>query len=225
MKRKNREISVFSISALDLFCSAMGVFMILCFVVMETKQKTVELPPDVKVINSLTLVLSLEANFTNYGDKSEWHPIAVGDLELNVKANLPNNKQLEYTPRQPSHEAYTSASYISDSVQGGSDVWLATPVLPGSYEIAYIIYKNHGKNKTVKCNRKRNNGKDFYLEYGQFKVTLRVITPTGTSTIEHIYDADKFLQSNTLIPISKINVDKNGNINKPTQLPLAATQD
>lgn len=212
MKRKNREISVFSISALDLFCSAMGVFMILCFVIMEKEPKMVEVPSDVKVMNNLTLVLSLEANFEN---DSKWHPIAVGDLDLHVKMPV-DGKQLEYTPTQKEHAEYANASYISDSVQGGADVWMVTLAPTGTYNISYCIHRDHGGEKTVKCHRKRSNGKNITLRYNQFKVTLRVITPNSNQTIDHIYSSDEFRQSEKLIPISDIRIDSGGNVQLTT---------
>ena len=217
MKRKNRETSVFSISALDLFCSAMGVFMILCFVIMENEPKNVEVPPDVKVMNNLTLVLSLEADFEN---DPRWHPIAVGDLDLNVKMPV-NGKQLEYTPAMKHHAEYANASYISDSVQGGADVWMVSLAPTGTYNVSYIINQDHGGKEIVKCRRKRSNGKNIY-RYRRFRVTLRVLAPNCNQTIEHVYDKNEFCRGDKLIPISDIQVDSQGNI-QLTECPRSTT--
>ncbi len=218
MKKKNRETSVFSISALDLFCSAMGVFMILCFAIMEKEPKMVEVPSDVKVMNSLTLVLSLEANFEN---DSKWHPIAVGDLDLNVKMPV-DGKHLEYTPTKKNHEEYANASYISDSVQGGADVWMTTLAPVGTYHISYLINQDHGRKEIVKCRRKRSNGKDICIKYKHFRVTLRAISPNCNQTIEHVYSKDEFRKSDKLIPISDIQVNSHGNV-QLTQRPRTST--
>ena len=196
----------------------MGVFMILCFVIMEKEPKMVEVPSDVKVMNSLTLVLSLEANFEN---DSKWHSIAIGDLDLYVQMPV-DGKQLLYTPAKKNHKEYANASYISDSVQGGADVWMVTLAPTGTYNISYLIHQDHGGEKIVKCHKKRSNGKDISLKYKQFKVTLRVITPNGHQTIDHIYSSDDFCQSDKLIPISDIQIDSSGNV-QLTEHPLTTT--
>ena len=58
MQKKNREVNVFSLSALDLFCSAMGAFLLVSIILMTqvghktppTKQKTTQPPPlEIKV--------------------------------------------------------------------------------------------------------------------------------------------------------------------------------
>ncbi|MEM7384392.1 MAG: hypothetical protein AAF514_05550, partial [Verrucomicrobiota bacterium] len=49
MRKANRDINIFSVSALDLFCSAMGAMIVLSVVLMPSYRKDVELS-DVEIV-------------------------------------------------------------------------------------------------------------------------------------------------------------------------------
>lgn len=201
MKKKSREISAFSISALDLFCSAMGVFMIICFIIMNQREREsapIEIPPQTEVIQSLTLVLSWECacrdlshEGQNEQSEPEWHALALGDVDMAVKY-----KELVFTPHQKEHNNF-KALYAADAVNGGADVWTAALAPPGDYRVYYKVTRGIGNNLRVECADKRYNSHYRWHEICGFRLRLRTVSPQGTHEYVKTVDLNTFCTGNS----------------------------
>lgn len=149
MKRKSRDTTIFSMSALDLFCSAMGVFMVLCIVVFPSYSKTsVSAPPPApapappapvqpqkEVVASLTVAL-------------EWAVLGSAgkelqglDMDLHVKD--PAGRHYYYKQKKNSGSV---AQLVTDSINGGSEVWLHPKVEPGNYKVSFRYFSSRNVN-------------------------------------------------------------------------------
>lgn len=169
MKIQKKEESVFSTSALDLFCSAMGVFMLLCFVLMpyyrnetpaEEKPPTEEKPvnQDVSVITpSVTVAISwkiaptvkvkegidsgafMNGTYPKFADRC-------CDFDLYVQEILPDsNKAFLHDFQHIGAYAETAARLVADSRQGGSEAWVQPAVHPGeSCDVFAVAFKKNG---------------------------------------------------------------------------------
>ena len=188
MKKKNREITVFSISALDLFCSAMGVFMILCFVLFPYYQKKEPAPPvptkpepskpeAPKIIPSLTIACygELQMKETSSG-QTGWIGATVYDIDLYVRATLKDGKTVDYSWRSRTHPG-SPAMLMADSMKGGTEAWTHPTVTPGTYHISYTL-SNSAITKHMSFSDKFGNGNTRY-EVLAMRVVTNIITPGG----------------------------------------------
>lgn len=204
MKKKNREFNIFSLSALDLFCSAMGVFMILCFVVFPYYKKeepvkeepppaaepeptptpTPKPEPTVQVIPNATVILHWESErqqFTPDGDgaplgKKCWESILHNDVDLKVIADL-NGERITYTHDD---NGRPPAKVVSDGVKGGADIWVHPRIEPGTYEIYYRISNKDSKADAYYVNKHdRTNRKGTRYKISRHRVGMLLMTPDG----------------------------------------------
>ncbi len=205
MKKKNREITVFSLSALDLFCSAMGVFMILCFILFpyynkkspepkpeppapappepkpEPKPKPEPTPePQEKLIPSLTIALHWEHRLCDTsGRKSPyWSTVTCDDVDLFVEAPDAGDpgKTLLYGQNTRQHPN-SSAHFLVDSMRGGGEVWLHPRVTPGKYKVYYSI-AGKTSSRYMSVSSKYGGGSTNY-EIQAYRIVLTVVTPDG----------------------------------------------
>lgn len=147
MQRKQRDTTIFSLSALDLFCSAMGVFMVLCFIVFPFYKKespappqpAPELPPrpqpEKQVIAGLTIAFSWDST----GGSGQ--PASLDDMDLHVHARETGKGELHYYFEKKRH-GESPALLVTDSILGGNEVWLHPAVKPGEYQVSYCYYAN-----------------------------------------------------------------------------------
>lgn len=189
MKKKNREITVFSISALDLFCSAMGVFMILCFVLFPYYQKKEPAPPvptkpepskpeAPKIIPSLTIACYGELKLQEVSSgQSRWTSTTSYDIDLHVRATMKNGKTVDYNWRQRTHPG-SPALLIADSIRGGTEAWTHPTVTPGTYHISYTLSNTHNISRQMIFGDKFGNGGSLY-EVLAMRIVTNVITPGG----------------------------------------------
>lgn len=159
MKIQKKEENVFSTSALDLFCSAMGVFMLLCFIVLpyymneDSKKEAKE--TEVSVVNpGLTIALSWEVTWKDTkpgkNGKLETHSDnACCDFDLIVTETLPGIDTPFLHDFKTREKAYqeTKALLVADGVRGGSETWVQPAVKAGeSCEVYATYYWYNGSN-------------------------------------------------------------------------------
>ncbi len=159
MKKKNREVSVFSVSALDLFCSAMGVFMILFFINMsQSEDAQDEAPP------ALSLHLYLE---TTEEDASipnrKWDAATQHDVDMIITAQIAGeNNSHQYSPDKENRQHENApALYLTDGHNGQPDIWLHPQITPGNYRTTFTI----SQRKALSNNAGQENGTAFTEEY------------------------------------------------------------
>lgn len=155
MQRKQRDTTVFSLSALDLFCSAMGVFMVLCFIVFPYYQNDTPTPPEPapapapapapepqpapepvvikEVIAGLTVALKWEVIL------SDGSRVSLHDVDLHVDAPKPGGGRLHYYYKQPKFPG-SPAQLVTDSTNGGNEVWVHPSATPGEYDVSYVFW-------------------------------------------------------------------------------------
>ena len=151
MQRKQRDTTIFSLSALDLFCSAMGVFMVLCFIVFPFYKKDSPTPappqpqpvqpppppaPHKQVIAGLTIAMKWEA------PDSRGQETSCDDMDLHVRAKEKGKAELHYFYKARKH-ASSPAMLVTDSIRGGNEVWVHPAVSPGEYKVSYLYYDKH----------------------------------------------------------------------------------
>ena len=207
MKKKNREITVFSLSALDLFCSAMGVFMILCFILFPYYGKKAPepqpqppapapLPPaphpepeprpepkvivKEKLIPSLTIALHWEHRLrdTSGRESPYWSAVTCDDVDLFVQAPSENEPgKMLLYGRNTSSHPGSPARFLVDSMRGGGEVWIHPKVTPGRYKVFYSIAKKTS-DRYMSITSKPSNATTRY-EITDYRIVLTVVTPDG----------------------------------------------
>lgn len=127
MKKKHRELNIFSLSALDIFCCALGVFMILCLTVFRTEDSGQE-----KAEPFFSAGLIWEHQFTSAGNviKADMHDldliITQGDRDFNYETGLPTD---------------TEAGHLGDARNTGCEMCIIPSVVPGAtYKISAVVH-------------------------------------------------------------------------------------
>lgn len=197
MKKKNREITVFSLSALDLFCSAMGVFMILCFIVFpyykkDTVQQTppteepspqqvapapVTIPaPTPQTVPSITVAIKWEKD-KNYSGDPAWI-LDPSDIDLHVDVPMPNNSRFEFSYQQKKHPnpLLMPAQLIVDQTRGGCEVWVHPHVTtPGEYKIYFNIFSKESIENNSRPPRQHRITPIILTSQGEMETTPIII--------------------------------------------------
>lgn len=164
MKRLNREINIFSMSALDLFASAMGTFILLTVVLFPYYLKNADI---VKTISTLRQELektqqqlqnkpetdNLKQDLKNCQEKLKQTFLAVvmkwqtqkQDVDLHVID--PNNNEFYYQKhnRNRSYFPNANAELSVDTTNGpGIEIWENPLAKPGIYKIYAHLYARKG---------------------------------------------------------------------------------
>ncbi len=151
MKKKNREVSVFSVSALDLFCSAMGVFMILFFINMSQSGDAQD--EDTPAL-SLHLYLEITAEDASTPSRT-WHAATHHDVDMVITAEAMGEvPAFRYTPDKENRQHKDSpALYMTDGHNGQPDIWLHPQITPGNYQASFTVSRRINlNNNALQCN-------------------------------------------------------------------------
>jgi len=183
---KRREITVFSLSAIDLFCSALGVFMVLCIIVFPYYKKEAPTPasepepevappptpappepaPTPKVIPSITVAMNWQVEVKRHNGSVDWISTTSDDVDLYVDAPGSDGRVLRYSYKQKRH-AGEPALYLVDSTRGGGEVWVHPKAISGTYKVSFSIYSKGRVTDVARVLR--------------YRVLLTVVTPEGTT--------------------------------------------
>jgi len=170
MKKKNREINIFSMSALDLFASAMGAFLLIAVMalpyylkvnpklieeVKELKQKLLSsqerekamekkvkiAQQQIKKLESKVKSMTRELSKTFCVIKIGWESNKKQDVDLHIVD--PFRHEYYYKKR---HYPGSTASLTVDSknVKSGAEVWVNKKLSKGTYIIKYVYYSGSG---------------------------------------------------------------------------------
>jgi len=148
MRRRNREIQIFSVSALDLFASAMGVFALLAVILfpyyLKSEQQFSAEAQDVRVQNQQLreeiekLMELLKGSYLVV--VLQWDTFAQ-DVDLHVVDPAGNEFYYEETNRDGSTFPGEDAFLTVDSRDGpGVEVWLNPTADAGEYRILANLY-------------------------------------------------------------------------------------
>lgn len=130
MKKKHRDFNIFTLSALDLFCSALGVFMILCFVIFPYYAKPDESAPS-KQARTCTVNLTWEHVLATNGESLR----GAHDVDLYVVEAPGKAAKLYSTYSDP--PTADEAGHLGDARNTGCETWISPELTPGE---TYRIY-------------------------------------------------------------------------------------
>ena len=137
MHRRNREISIFSLSALDLFCGAMGAFMLLALIALPHYKKNLK-----EKLNHTFLVVVIS-----------WESMADIDLHVRTPAGNHYYYKRHNRPDKPPRPYPNEAAELSMDIEigsGGAEVWQMLNAGPGKYQIGLHNYHSGTPPTTVK---------------------------------------------------------------------------
>ena len=136
MKRRNREVSIFSMSALDLFASALGAFILIVIVMFPYFPNTGT--ADRRELDAARDALDRERRRKFLLVTISWDD--EDDVDLHVVD--PAGNEFHYAART---HGGTPARFEEDAVVGpGNEVWLHPRVTPGEYGIYYNLFEEKG---------------------------------------------------------------------------------
>lgn len=171
-----KDTTVFTLSALDIFCSTMGVFMILCFIVLPSymnesppsaseQPKNLPAPPQkIEIIPSVTVAIHWESReeYTKI-----WKQVPLQDVDLQIDAPGDDNTRLHYHDRATTHSG-SPAVLLVDSMRGGGEAWMHPHVTAGRYKVGFKVADIHEEYKGT--------------HYDGLRVFLTLVSPSGKQT-------------------------------------------
>lgn len=219
MRKKKKELTFLSLSALDLFCSAMGVFMILCFIVFpyytkaspepETLPKQEPPKPPVRKAPAVCVAMHWEMKLRDTMGYTMWSGTTCNDLNLVIEEHPKDGKRATYTYNKRNHPG-SPAEYMVDAQRGGGELWVHPAITPGRYIVGFNI---HDKTSPAAMHLSgKRGGADFYRVIAH-RVCYTVLTPSGKTTFNSQSMTDsEFNASPHVYKEAEIIVDENGDV-------------
>jgi len=171
-RQKSREINIFSMSALDLFASALGAFILITVVALPYYLNTTRIKNDFFIVT-----MGWESNYKNKEDKT------IGqDIDLHIID--PKGNEYYYSKRKfPNSVA--SLTLDSVNVPNGNEIWTDEGVqMKGQeqrWEIYYIGYSVSGGKVKVEGSLYTSLGSyKFPVKYIKNKEKINIATVTIT---------------------------------------------
>ena len=150
MRQRNREFNIFSISALDLFASAMGVFALIAIILfpyyLQTSDPaaTRQLRTELEQLRGENEQLRKQLSRGFLVVVLRWNTRGQ-DVDLHVVNPRGQEFSYEQHNRDGGHFPGVAAFLTVDSRRGpGVEVWLEPIAAPGRYQIAANLYDRHG---------------------------------------------------------------------------------
>ena len=190
MKRSNREINIFNMSALDLFASALGAFIVLALVVFpffpnltpeKAAERIAELTAQLDECKNERDECIDEARKKFLLIIMTWE--STDDVDLYVRD--PQGRVYNYEKK--THAGSDAAMEVDNTSGPGNEIWLHPKATPGNYEVCYHYYRKQ--------------------EPGSVKVRGSYITPVGRNNFEPI----NLSQQGEIQIVAVITVDGSGN--------------
>lgn len=229
MRKAKKELTVFSLSALDLFCSAMGVFMILCFILFPYYMKESPTPPApiqpsappptpvpapeprVRKIPAVSVAMSSKIKLRDPAGNESWHVTAFNDIDMYVYAPGPNGKTLTYNFNKRRHEG-SPAIYLVDSRRGGGELWVHPAITPGRYTVAFKLWEKH--NPRTAMLRSKKTGRYATFKFLAHQIYFTILSPTGKKVVlSKEFKDSQFVDSGPEYKVVEINVSEDGDVN------------
>lgn len=151
MQKRNREVNVFSLSAIDLFCSGMGAIMVLMVILIPYYLRPEAARP----------FLVVTISWTTNND----------DVDLHIKDPLGNEFSYQHKT-YPGSEAFLEV----DSTKGpATEVWVHPAADPGVYEVSYVYYSDGDRRGPVSVKG------GVVQHSGRLELPLKTIATADTS--------------------------------------------
>ena len=184
MKARGRALNIFSMSALDLFASALGAFILLAVIALPFFANTAQL-------DDATLLSQIVQAREELAQAQEELAQAQAELEEAAKANFmvvimswsttddvdlhvidPDGREFYYSQRE--YPGLSEAKFEEDVIKGpGNELWLHPKVTPGEYVVEYVYHADRdGRPVRVRGTVLHRDGRTALPE-----VTLRSASP------------------------------------------------
>ena len=179
MRQRNREFNIFSISALDLFASAMGVFALIAIILFPYYLQNSDAAASHQMRAELERLREENERLRKQLSRSflvvvlRWNT-REQDVDLHVVNPRGQEFSYEKHNRDGSDFPGVAAFLTVDSRRGpGVEVWLEPLASPGRYQIAANLFDRHGNssNPTVQ-------GKVYFRD-GAFSLPATVLNEWG----------------------------------------------
>lgn len=205
MRRRSREINIFSLSALDLFASAMGAFIIIAVIlfpyylkthtksdIVKEKSELAKLREQVKLDANVIKQLERE-NATKSGKLASPFISVIISWSNTNKNNgndiMGNDVDLHIDDKRLGHRYYyknkkqtlpgSPAVFEEDTLIGpGNECWSNRAAKPGRYEIHYVLYQ---KNMVKGAPGDAVVRGTIIHPYGRISIPVKVLTEVSKS--------------------------------------------
>ena len=170
MKRKSREISIFSMSALDLFSSALGAFILIAVVIFlffpntgiadqldleEARRQAASLQQELsEAEEALADASARERGLEEALEQERKRKFLLvtiswqGEHDVDLHIVDPRGNEYSYNARTHSGSV---ARFEEDTTRGpGNEVWLHPMVTPGEYRVYYHLFAQRGSSVPVR---------------------------------------------------------------------------
>ena len=179
MRQRNREFNIFSISALDLFASAMGVFALIAIILFPYYLKNSDAAANRQIRAELEQLRGENERLRKQLSRSflvvvlRWSTRGQ-DVDLHVTNPQGQEFSYEHHNRDGSDFPGVTAFLTVDSRRGpGVEVWLDPIASPGRYQIAANLFDRHGNNSNPTIQSK------VYFRDGTFTLPETVLNEWG----------------------------------------------
>ena len=198
--RRNREINVFSLSAVDLFCSALGAFIIITIIAMPSymKKSEQESKKDVhkehiEQIKDEKILELKEKQTANY-----LIIIASWDTQDDIDTYMidPQKRMYAY------HTKYYNgikASLAEDARISGTEVWETSELLNGTYELYFVAFEKRIELPTkIKLRAYTKDGKkdlsDLIVDARCYSKTYFITVDSNKNISFNLKDKERILK-------------------------------
>ena len=168
MKARSRALNIFSMSALDLFASALGAFILLAVIALPFFANTAQLD-DASLLGQITQAREeLAQAQEELAQAQEGLAQAQAELEEAAKANfmvvimswsttddvdlhVTDPAGREFSHRQEEYPGLSEAKFEEDVTNGpGNEIWVHPKVTSGEYVVEYVYYTDRGSRGPVR---------------------------------------------------------------------------
>lgn len=160
-RRPNRDINIFSISALDLFASAMGTFILLTVILFPYYQKHADVEKQLSELRSQ--LAQTQQQLQQCHDRLSYTFLSVvlkwetqnQDVDLHVVDTEGHEFYYQRHNRNRTDFPSVETELSVDTIKGpGVEIWENSRAKPGRYKIYANLYNRHGnsENPVVKSN-------------------------------------------------------------------------
>ena len=151
MKARSRALNIFSMSALDLFASALGAFILLAVIALPFFANTAQLD-DASLLGQITQAREELAQAQAEAAKANFMVVIMSwsttdDVDLHVTD--PTGR--EFSHRQEEYPGLSEAKFEEDVTNGpGNEIWVHPKVTSGEYVVEYVYYTDRGSRGPVR---------------------------------------------------------------------------
>lgn len=179
MKARSRALNIFSMSALDLFASALGAFILLAVIALPFFANTAQLD-DATLLGQITQareeLAQAQAELEEAAKANFMVVIMSWSTTDDVDLHVIDPAGREFSHRQEEYAGLSEAKFEEDVTNGpGNEIWVHPKVTSGEYVVEYVYYTDRRPSGPVRV-RGTVLHRDGRIALPE--VTLRSASPT-----------------------------------------------